>query len=195
MVDETRLSKHYLKRLVKARQRVGSLTFVTVQDIEEYCEQSVSSVYYLMLDAAGIKNVHTDHSASHLGKAQGIVNLLRSVKFQSRSKYCIPVPQEILMRHGVSQERVLRDQLEDKGVEEAVFEMATIAHQHLNKARSLHREDFPKVAGELFIPAIAVERYLERLRHSHFHVTDPRLQARDNLLAFKYYVARFRNRF
>lgn len=56
---------------------MGNLTFMTVKDIEDYCEQSVSSVYYLILDSAGIKNVHTDHAASHLGKAQGITNLLR----------------------------------------------------------------------------------------------------------------------
>lgn len=194
-VDEAKLSKHYLRRLVKARQRMGNLTFMTVKDIEDYCEESVSSVYYLMLDAAGIKNVHTDHAASHLGKAQGIANLLRSVKYQSRSKYCIPVPQEILMRHGVSQERILRDQVEDKGVEEAVFEMATVAHQHLEKARSLHKQDFPPVVTELLLPAVAVERYLDRLRHSHFHVTDPKLQNRDHLLAYRYFMSRFRNRF
>lgn len=194
-MDEAKLSKNYLKRLVKARQRIGNLTFMSVKDIEDYCEQSVSSVYYLMLDAAGIKNVHTDHAASHLGKAQGITNLLRSVKYQSRSKYCVPVPQEILMRHGVSQERVLRDQVADKGVEEAVFEMATVAHQHLLKARALHKDDFPKPVAELLLPAVAVERYLDRLRHSHFHVTDPKLQKRDHLLAFQYYINRWKGRF
>lgn len=168
---------------------------MSVKDIEDYCEQSVSSVYYLLLDAAGIKNVHTDHAASHLGKAQGIANLLRSVRYQSRSKYCIPVPQEILMRHGVSQERILRDQKEDVGVEEAVFEMATVAHQHLLKARALHKENFSPVVAELLLPAVAVERYLDRLRHAHFHVTDERLQKRDNLLAYHYYINRFRKRF
>lgn len=189
------MSKNYLKRLVKARQRIGNLTFMSVKDIEDYCEQSVSSVYYLLLDAAGIKNVHTDHAASHLGKAQGITNLLRSVKYQSRSKYVIPVPQEILMRHGVSQERILRDQAEDKGVEEAVFEMATVAHQHLEKARALAKDDFPPAVSELLLPALAVERYLDRLRHAHFHVTDPKLQSRDHLLALQYALNRFRRRF
>lgn len=195
MVQDAKVSKHHLMRLVKARQRVGNLTFMTVKDIEDYCEHSVSSVYYLMLDAAGIRNVHVDHAASHLGKAQGIVNLLRSVKFQSRSKYCVPVPQEILMRHGVSQERVLRDQSEDKGVEEAVFDMATVAHQHLQKARELHKQEFPPVVSQLLLPAIAVDRYLERLRHSHFHVTETKLQNRDQLLAFKYFIARFKRQF
>lgn len=194
-MDEAKLSKNYVKRLVKARQRVGNLTFMTTKDIEDYCEQSVSSVYYLLLDAAGIKNVHTDHAASHLGKAQGITNLLRSVKYQTRSKYCIPVPQEILMRHGCSQERILRDQPEDKGVEEAVFEMATVAHQHLLKARALHKEEFSPVVSQLLLPAMAVERYLERLRKCNFHVTHPQLQSRDQMLAYYYFINRFRRRF
>lgn len=99
------------------------------------------------------------------------------------------------MRHGTSQERILRDQPEDKGVEESVFEMATIAHQHVQKARALHTDQFPKVVTELLLPAIAIDRYLERLRHSQFHVTDPRLQKRDQLLAFHYLLGRLRRRF
>lgn len=76
-MDETDLGKHHLKRLVKARQRIGNLTFMTTKEMEDYCEQSVSSVYYAILEAAGVKNLHVDHAISHLGKAQGIVNLLR----------------------------------------------------------------------------------------------------------------------
>lgn len=65
----------------------------------------------------------------------------------------------------------------------------------LLKARALHKDRFPKVVSEFFLPAIAVERYLERLRQSHFHVTDPKLQRRDQLLALNYFFGRFRGRF
>lgn len=52
--------------------------FKSLEDIEKYAEESVSSVYYLLLGIGGVKDVHADHAASHLGKAQGITNILRS---------------------------------------------------------------------------------------------------------------------
>lgn len=45
--------------------------------MEKYVEKSVSNVYYLILEGCGVKNVHADHAASHLGKAQGIVQQIR----------------------------------------------------------------------------------------------------------------------
>lgn len=99
------------------------------------------------------------------------------------------------MRHGVNQERMLRDQIEDKGVEEAVFEVATIAHQHLKKCRDLKRTDFPPFVFQLLLPAIAIERYLDRLRYANFHVTNSQLQTRDQMLAFRYWLAKIRRQF
>lgn len=51
--------------------------FRTLDDVEKYAEDSVSSIYYLLLKVANVTNVHADHAASHLGKAQGIANILR----------------------------------------------------------------------------------------------------------------------
>lgn len=51
--------------------------FTTLEDMEKYVEDSVSPIYYMILEDSGIKNVHADHAASHLGKAQGLVNMLR----------------------------------------------------------------------------------------------------------------------
>lgn len=45
--------------------------------MEKYAERTVSNVYYLILEGCKIKNINADHAASHLGKAQGIVQQLR----------------------------------------------------------------------------------------------------------------------
>lgn len=37
------------------------------------------------------------------------------------------------MKNGVSQERILRNKHDDKGVQDCIFEVATLAHQHLEK--------------------------------------------------------------
>lgn len=81
IVDEFKLSKRYFQRLVNSRNRPSNSQFVTTKQLEDYSEQTVSSIYYLLLEQAGIKNVQADHAASHLGKSQGIVNILRLVFF------------------------------------------------------------------------------------------------------------------
>lgn len=126
------LSKLYLMRLIKARERPANLGFVTGKDLEQYAEDSVSPVYYLLAKAAKVDSLDVDHAASHLGKAQGIVNMLRGQRFQGRAKV-VSVPQDILLKHGASQERVLRDRADDRAVQECIFEVASLANSHLNK--------------------------------------------------------------
>ncbi|GAB0093455.1 NADH dehydrogenase (ubiquinone) complex I, assembly factor 6 homolog [Sergentomyia squamirostris] len=187
------LSKMYFHRLVKSRRRMGSLSFLTIKELEDYADQTNSSVYYLFLEAAGIKNIHADHAVSHLGKAQGICNIIRSLPHQGRNAI-LPIPQEILIKHGVSQERILRDQIKDKGVEDCVFDVATIAHQHLAKARSL-RDQLPRECLPLLLPAIGIDRYLERLRRADFHPSAGSVQKRDTLLPLLFYWNKLRSRF
>lgn len=190
---ECSLSKMYFHRLVKARRRLGNVSFLTVKELEDYAEQTNSSVYYLLLEAAGIKNIHADHAVSHLGKAQGISNIIRSLPHQRRNAI-IPIPQETLLKHGVSQERIYRDQEKDKGVENCVFEIATIAHQHLAKARSL-RDKIPQDCLQILLPAVAIDRYLERLRRANFHPSAESIQKRDPLLPLVLKWNRMRSKF
>lgn len=69
-----------MERLITSRSSIlKSKVFRSLEDIERYSEESVSSLYYLMLSVAGVKDVHADHAASHLGKAQGLTNILRFV--------------------------------------------------------------------------------------------------------------------
>lgn len=47
--------------------------------MEKYAEKSVSNVLYLILEGCHTKNINADHAASHLGKAQGLIQQLRCV--------------------------------------------------------------------------------------------------------------------
>lgn len=58
--------------------------FRSLEDIEKYADDTVSTIYYSLLSIAGVTNVHADHVASHLGKAQGISNILRSVAIKAQ---------------------------------------------------------------------------------------------------------------
>lgn len=99
--------------------------------MEEYTDNTNSCVYFLILEAQGITDVHTDHYASHLGKAQGIINLVRSIPHNSQ-KRCLVLPEDILMKHNVSSESIFQAKRE-KNFKDAVFETASLAKQHLDK--------------------------------------------------------------
>lgn len=83
----------------------------------------------------GIVSVHADHVASHLGKAQGITNLLRGLPHHC-TRRSVPLPQSVLLQHGVAQERVLRGS-RDQEVRDVIFDVATRAKQHLDKVEAL----------------------------------------------------------
>ncbi|XP_061387930.1 NADH dehydrogenase (ubiquinone) complex I, assembly factor 6 homolog [Musca vetustissima] len=192
-IDSFQLNKVYLKRLVNARDRAPNEPFVTIKDLETYAEQTYSSLLYLLVQLTGVKDMNVDHAASHLGKAQGIVTLLRSVPYTKRSQ-ALNIPQEVLIKNGVSQERVLRSKANDKGVEDCIFEVATAAHQHLEMARNLS-DKVPKEVRKLFLPAVAIERYLERLRLANFNLTHQSCLQRDSMLPFSLYMRNLRGKF
>lgn len=98
---------------------------------------------------------------------------------------------ELLMKHGVSQERFFRSKPNDKGVEDVVFDIATVAHQHLEKSLALMLKA-PQEAKIVFLPTVTTSRFLERLRRLNFNLTDKSLGVRDNLLPLALYWNKFR---
>ena len=49
---------------------------------------------------ADIRNVHTDHAASHIGKAQGVVTLIRAVHYHAR-KNNVYLPRDLMIKVNV----------------------------------------------------------------------------------------------
>lgn len=175
------------------------MMFTTVEELEQYAEISTSSIYYLLLKIIGIEDLNVDHAASHLGKAQGIANSLRTLGAvtvrQSRGLNAIPpIPQEILLKHGCSYEQVLRQRPEDVGVQNCVFDVASVAKIHLEKARNLNTK-VPRVAKSVFLPALSVDRFLSRLQVNNFHLYSNRLTKRDGFLPFVYFWNNLRKRY
>jgi NADH dehydrogenase [ubiquinone] 1 alpha subcomplex assembly factor 6 len=82
----------------------------------------------------GIKSVDLDHAASHLGKAIGISTFLRSVPHNAQNRRVL-VPQELMLKHGLSQEDLIRNKNRDK-IKELTFEIATQANNHYEKVCS-----------------------------------------------------------
>ena len=86
------LSVAWLRRIVDARvAHLGGSPFISVAQLEKHAENTAASLLYLQLEALGIRSVHADHAASHIGKAVGIATLLRATPFHaSRRTFLLP---------------------------------------------------------------------------------------------------------
>ena len=63
------------------------------------------------------------------------------------------IPAEITAKHGVTQEEVFRKGPSSKGIDDAVFDLATIANDHIMTAREMFGDDagrVPRVAMPIF---------------------------------------------
>lgn len=130
------------------------------------------------------------------------------------------VPAELTAKHGVNQERMFRnignmDETNQKNLEEAVFEFATVANDHLLTARDMFKEHDGKVPGRampLFSSAvrtvvrlltacshvlrqIPVVSYLQRLEAVNFNPFNPVLQTKDWKLPWHVWRSYYQSRF
>ncbi|KAL1124253.1 hypothetical protein AAG570_002023, partial [Ranatra chinensis] len=188
------LTKRNLQRLVKARHdHLNTTGFETLGKMEEYAEETVSPIYYVILEAMGLKNVQCDHAASHLGKSQGLATLMRAVPHNTATRRQLLLPHDLLLKHSVVQESVLRGTT-TKGLKDVLFEIASAAKLHLDKTRSLVN-NVPKEARTVFLPAVAVDCFLEQLRHVDFDIFDPKLRERNRSLGWKLFWNKLRSRY
>lgn len=179
------LSKHYFKRLIDIRlEKLKDYSFNDMSAIEKYTEYNSSSIYYLLLQAHGVTNINADHAASHMGKAHGIVNLIRSVPYNA-SKRVNMLPQDILMKHNVSTEAVLQGQ-SSKDLQNVIYDIASYGKLHLDATISLKRK-VEKEAHLIFLPIICLQKYLNELRRADFNIFDARLQKKNHLLPLYLY--------
>jgi NADH dehydrogenase [ubiquinone] 1 alpha subcomplex assembly factor 6 len=178
-LDLRRLSKYRFQRILaaKAKDQVTHTAFASIAALEEFSEATQSNLLYLHLEAAAVADKDADHSASHLGKALGIVGLLRGqLHFLSRGINYLPLDE--CARHGVVVEELFQGKsLDSAGLRDVVYNMACCAQGHLQAARNLHgrAEAVPVDARRLFLSAVACELYLEALEKCNFNITDPRL--------------------
>lgn len=169
--------------------------FSTKSELEQYVETSTSSVYYLLLKILGVENMNADHAISHVAKAQGICNMLRTLTSPNAAARALPpIPQDVLLEHGCSHERIIRQRDDDVAVQNCVFDIASLASIHLEKSRKL-ADKVPSEAKVLFLPAIATGRFLERLRLANFNLRDQSLRKSDSLLPVSLYWHKLRKKY
>jgi len=153
---------------------------LTVDSLITHAESTASTHYYLLLSLLGLSSETLSHAASHLGIAHCISTLLRALPFHA-SKGRMVIPAEITAKHGVSQEEVFRKGPASKGIDDAVFDLATIANDNMVTAREMSGDiagKVPRVAMPIFGAGVPIASFLERLQAVDFNAFHPTLQLR-----------------
>ncbi|KAL9632193.1 MAG: hypothetical protein Q9164_005473 [Protoblastenia rupestris] len=153
-----KLSKNWFLRIISAREQYSDgRPYPTLEALEKYAENTYSTLLYLTLQALPMASVTADHVASHIGKASGIVAVLRGLplvafppppnhhsnsgvlggSLERGKQGAVMLPLDVMARTGVREEDVLRQGAEAKGLRDAVFEVATRASDHLITAREM----------------------------------------------------------
>lgn len=137
--------RFWVSRVVKARERhLSNRPFPSLAALEEHAENTYSTLMYATLAAVPMRSMHVDHLASHIGKACGIVALLRGIPVlaarsteASRRDPALLLPLDAMAEAGVSEESVFREGPHAPGFRDAVFKVATRANDHLITAREM----------------------------------------------------------
>ncbi|GAV75610.1 SQS_PSY domain-containing protein [Cephalotus follicularis] len=182
VVFENKISKGWLKRSVEARisdaKREVTDIPETIEELEKYAEDTVSTLLYMTLQAGGIRSTAADHAASHVGKASGLLLLLKSLPYHaSRNRHFSYIPANVAAKHGLLVKEGGRSEIRlecREGLRDVVFEMASVANVHLQKAREL-AGTVPPEALPVLLPAVPAQVLLDSLSQVQFDVFDPRL--------------------
>ncbi|KAI8080231.1 Squalene/phytoene synthase [Gilbertella persicaria] len=182
----SKLSAMWMKRIISERSsNLDDHQFMTIKDMENYSENTQSSLLYLQLESLGVKDVNADHAISHIGKMIGITTFLRSLPFHVSQKRLV-LPAEITAKYDIIQENVFRGEID--GMEDAVYDVATAAYDQLLTARSILNQ-VPGDAFPALLSAVPHIKFLENLEKVNFNIFDVKLQKKDWKLPLTMYKA------
>ncbi|KAG5943747.1 hypothetical protein E4U60_006485 [Claviceps pazoutovae] len=170
--------KFWMSRFLRTKgQYLDGKPFPTVSALEDYAENTNSTLMYATLASLPLQSMHVDHLASHIGKACGIISVLRGIPIMTRPGRTIRrqlhflhpasresrllLPLDIMAEEGVTEDDVIRFGPLAHGLTHAAFKLATRAHDHIHTSRQMMKR---LLAGEA--PGHAFE-HGEEAEHRH----------------------------
>ncbi|KAK0646996.1 Squalene/phytoene synthase [Cercophora newfieldiana] len=146
--------KFWILRLVNTREKhMEDQPFPSLAALEEYGENTYATLMYMTLASMSVRSMDWDHLASHVGKACGIVAILRGIPVLAAPSKPIQgpsgaslgntkapallLPLDVMAESGVREEDVFRHGPDAEGLQDAVFKVATRANDHLITAREM----------------------------------------------------------
>ncbi|XP_076652025.1 NADH dehydrogenase (ubiquinone) complex I, assembly factor 6 homolog sicily [Halictus rubicundus] len=190
ILENHSLSIHYFQRLIDIRlEHLKNPMFLDLRAIEKYTEYSTSSIYYLILEAHSIHSVKAVHAASHMGKAHGIINIIRSIPYNAKNRVNM-MPQDILMKHGVSTEAIFQGEV-SQNLKNAIYDITSFGTKHLSMATSFSRDLDSDYTQHIFLPKVCLYSYIKKLSKADYNIFDTKLHRRNYLLALDLFVQKW----
>ncbi|KAF2962791.1 hypothetical protein GQX73_g10787 [Xylaria multiplex] len=146
--------RFWLLRMISTREKyMDNRPFPSLSALEDYAENTYSTLMYSTLAALSVQSMHVDHLASHIGKACGIAAMCRGIPIlaspippvkspdgtsvvASRNPIIL-LPLDIMAETGLREEDLYRHGPKAEGFQDAVFKVATRANDHLITAREM----------------------------------------------------------
>jgi len=157
----TSVMKGWFMKIINAREQyMDNKPYTSMEALEIYSENTYSTLMYLTLAALPLHSMAADHIASHVGKATGIVAVLRGlplIAFPGPPNHhsnnaafggpmggnpggrqgAVVLPLDIMAEACVKEEDVFRQGTDAQGLKDAIFKVATRANDHLITAREM----------------------------------------------------------
>lgn len=127
--------------------------FASLAALEDYAENTYATLMYMTFAAMPMRSMHMDHLASHIGKAYGISAIIRGIPILAAPSQPIQgpsgsnvgntrspallLPLDVMAGVGLKEEDVFRRGPNAEGLQDAVFQVATRANDHLITAREM----------------------------------------------------------
>jgi len=200
-ITQYNLSKELFERLIDARDLFVEDNvrppFFSMQDVDVYSEEAFSSIYYLLLESLAAKEAtevkgHARHAANQLGKAEGIITVLRGVPHNASRLRKVYLPVSALTDYQVSSESIIRNTFDKDQMQLLVESMASIADEHLTNAR-FRSKYLSKKEKLVLLPAVTADRWFSRLHRVKCDLFHSQLNERDHLLPLSLYWNRLKS--
>ena len=179
-IEQRKLSKGFLFKLIDARMKPQ--TFNSLLDVERAADETYSVMNYLTMEVFKNTSVDSDHAASHLGRCEGHIALIRSIPLLASRGACL-VPNTTLAKFEISQADIIRGKHPEK-VKDVVHEIASSAHVHAEHCENLMKT-LPLSAKFGLLPLIPARIFLKRLKKYDFDIFHERVLLRTPFLFFK----------
>nr|CAH8861135.1 unnamed protein product [Trichobilharzia regenti] len=146
-VSSLTLSKERFYQLITSRERhFNQSSFLTCKAAEAYFDDTYTPIHCLLSEAYGFEMVTLSPLLSHLGKAQGMVNMLRSSVLLAQHKNVVLFPLDLINQHNLTQEHILRflrtnisliTRSDDEAVKALTKDIASLGHFHAKRVSKL----------------------------------------------------------
>ncbi|CAF1116902.1 unnamed protein product [Rotaria sordida] len=175
VIKHNQLTKLWFHRLIKSRETtLNDMPFTDIEQLENYLEQSITPTYYLLLELAKQRSLNTDHIASHLGRSQGLINIVRGIPYNAHKRRCF-IPLSYLIEYNVSQQDIFNGQFSTEQCRHVIYQLCNQSWFHLQKTIELFEQEknFQKENifsslkknhnRSLFLPIIVIYDYLKQI--------------------------------